>query len=176
MDAEGFYRAVNRVRPSLIRVEADEVTYSLHVILRFELEQELIEGRLRLDDLPAAWNARMDEYLGVEVPDDAHGVLQDIHWAGGTFGYFPTYALGNVMSVQIWEAARAELPELEEQIEAGELGDLREWLRDRLHRHGRKFTPKETLARVVGGAIDPEPYLRYLRDKVTDVYGLAEAR
>jgi carboxypeptidase Taq len=172
VDEEAFYRAVNCVQPSLIRVEADEVTYGLHVILRFELEQELIEGRLELDDLPATWNQRMFEYLGVEVPNDADGVLQDIHWAGGILGYFPTYLLGSVMSVQIWEAAERAIPDLGEQIEAGDFEALREWLRETLHRHGRKFTPKETFFRVVGGPIDPEPYLAYLERKVEDVYGI----
>jgi carboxypeptidase Taq len=170
---EEFYRAVNCVRPSLIRVEADEVTYGLHVILRFELEQELVEGRLELAALPDAWNERMLDYLGVEVPTDADGVLQDIHWSGGILGYFPTYLLGSVMSVQIWEAAGRAIPDLDEQIEAGEFDALREWLRESLHRHGRKFTPKETLARVAGGPIDAEPYLTYLERKVEDVYGLA---
>jgi carboxypeptidase Taq len=175
VDMEAFYRAINRVRPSLIRVEADEVTYNLHVILRFELEQDFLHGRVELRDLPGIWNARMHEYLGVEVPRDAEGVLQDIHWSAGIVGYFPTYSLGNIISVQVWNAAREALPELEEQIEAGEFAPLREWLREHLHRHGRKFTPRETLARVVGGPIDPEPYLAYLEGKVSDVYGLAPA-
>jgi carboxypeptidase Taq len=172
VDVEDFYRVINRVEPSLIRVDADEATYNLHVVLRFELEQEIIDGRLDLADLPDAWNGRMREYLGVEVPDDARGVLQDIHWAGGTLGYFPTYSLGNVMSVQIWEAARAAVPDLDEQIEAGEFTALREWLRENLHRHGRKFTPRETLERAAGGPIDPEPYLRYLKTKLSEIYGL----
>ena len=172
-DAESFYRAVNKMQPSLIRVEADEVTYNLHVILRFELEQELLAGRIALADLPQEWNARMDEYLGIEVPDDANGVLQDVHWSGGVFGYFPTYALGNVMSVQIWEALRRDLADIDDQIEAGDFASLREWLRERLHQHGRKFTPQETLERCAGSRIDPEPYLGYLRTKVADVYGVA---
>ncbi len=172
---EQFYRAVNSVEPSLIRVEADEVTYGLHVILRFELEQELVEGRLDLRDLPEAWNARMLEYLGVEVPSDADGVLQDIHWSGGIIGYFPTYLLGSIMSVQIWEAAGRAIPDLDGQVEAGEFGALGTWLRENLHRYGRMFTPKETLARVAGGPIDPDPYLTYLERKVEDVYGLAVA-
>ncbi len=172
VDEDAFYRSVNRVEPSLIRVEADETTYSLHVILRFELEQELVNGTIDLRDLPEAWNAKTKEYLGIDVPDDARGVLQDIHWAGGTLGYFPTYSLGSVMSVQIWEAAKRSIPDLEEQFEAGEFAALREWLREHLHRHGRKFTPKETLARVAGGPIDPEPYLAYLRAKAGEIYGL----
>jgi carboxypeptidase Taq len=165
VDEETIYRAVNRVYPSPIRIHADEVTYNLHVILRFELEQELVNGQLAVADLPDAWNARMWDYLGVEVASDREGVLQDMHWAGGSMGYFSTYSLGNVISVQIWERLRHDLPDLDEQLERGEFGDLREWLGDRLHRHGRKFSPKETLRRVVGGPIDPKPYLRYLEAK-----------
>jgi carboxypeptidase Taq len=171
VEPDEFWRAVNCVAPSLIRVEADEVTYNLHVILRFELEQELLSGSLALEDLPEVWNTRMREYLGVEVPDDARGVLQDVHWSGGIIGYFPTYTLGNVMSVQIWEAAKRELGDLDGQIEAGEFGALREWLTNRLHRYGRKFAPNETLERVAGSPIDPEPYLGYLKQKVEAVYG-----
>jgi carboxypeptidase Taq len=164
------------VEPSLIRVEADEVTYNLHVILRFELEQELVEGRLAVGDLPEAWNARVREYLGLEVPNDAAGVLQDVHWAAGLFGYFPTYSLGTIISAQIWEAARVAIPNLHEQIEAGKFGPLREWLRENLHRHGRKLTPAETVERVAGGPIDVGPYLRYLEEKVGGIYGLAPVR
>lgn len=169
---EAFYAAVNRVEPSLVRTEADEATYNLHILLRFELEQELLAGTLEPAGLPEAWNARMEAYLGVAVPDDAHGVLQDVHWAAGYIGYFPTYSLGNVISVQIWERLRRDLPDLDGQLERGELGPLREWLRESLHRHGRKFLPKETLARVVGGPLDPKPYLRYLREKLGAIYGL----
>ncbi|MFN2468525.1 MAG: carboxypeptidase M32 [Gaiellaceae bacterium] len=172
VDRETFHRAINRVRPSLIRIEADEATYNLHIILRFELEQEMLAGTVDLAQLPSAWNERMRDYLGVEVTDDAHGVLQDVHWARGSLGYFPTYALGNVISVQIWEQVGEALPDLDEQLERGEFGPLREWLREHVHRHGRKFTPTETLERVVGGPIDPEPYLAYLERKLR---GLAPA-
>ncbi len=165
VDEQEFVRAVNRVEPSLIRIDADEVTYSMHVILRFELEQELIEGRLAPRDLPAAWNERMESLLGVTPPTDADGVLQDMHWAGGLVGYFPTYALGSVMSVQIWERMTEDMPDVDAQIERGEFGELRGWLREHLYRHGRKFSPQETLRRAVGGPIDPEPYLRYLAGK-----------
>jgi carboxypeptidase Taq len=165
VDAERFYRAVNRVTPSLIRIHADEVTYNLHVILRFELEQEIVEGRVELRDLPEEWDRRMEEYLGVEVPSVSEGVLQDVHWSGGSIGYFPTYSLGNVISLQIWERVMSDIPDLYERIERGEFAPLREWLGDRLHRHGRKFTPAETLQKVVGGPIDAGPYLRYLREK-----------
>jgi carboxypeptidase Taq len=166
VDLDRFYRAINAVRPSLIRIEADEATYSLHIILRFELEQELIAGTVSLDELPEIWNTRMHEYLGVEVPDDARGVLQDVHWSRNSFGYFPTYALGNVISVQIWERVVEAIPDLDEQLERGDFAELRAWLREHLHRHGRKFTPRETLERVVGGGLDPEPYLAYLNLKL----------
>jgi carboxypeptidase Taq len=166
VDEEAFYRAVNKVHPSLIRIDADEVTYNLHIILRFELEQELIEERLAVGDLPGAWNARMEEYLGVDVPDDARGVLQDMHWAGGGFGYFPTYSLGNVISVQIWERLKEELGDVDERFERGEFGEVREWLRDHLYRMGRKFTPQETIERVTGSPIDAKAYVRYLREKL----------
>ncbi len=165
MSLERFHRVINRVRPSFIRVDADEVTYGMHIILRFELEQELIAGTLSTADLPEAWNARFEEYLGLPVSDNRLGVLQDVHWSCGLFGYFPTYQLGNVMSVQIWEAAQAALPGLEDSFEQGDFGDLGEWLRENLYALGRKLTPKETLKRVAGGSLDPEPYLRYLQLK-----------
>ncbi|MFL5951574.1 MAG: carboxypeptidase M32 [Gaiellaceae bacterium] len=166
VDEEAFFRAVTKVQPSLIRIDADEVTYNLHIILRFELEQDLIDGRLEVSDLPQAWNERMESYLGVEVPDDARGVLQDMHWSGGAVGYFPTYALGNVISVQIWERAIEELGDLDDRFERGEFGDLREWLREHLYVLGAKFTPQETIERVTGSRIDAKPYLRYLREKL----------
>jgi carboxypeptidase Taq len=172
LDGDVLYRAVNRVSPSLIRVEADEVTYGLHVIVRFELEQELVDGRLAIRDLPEAWNARYDEYLGVTVPDDAHGVLQDVHWAAGLIGYFPTYALGNLIAGQLFERAYEDLPDLEEQIGAGELHGLREWLREHVHRHGSKFSTTELLDRVVGGPIAVDPFIDYLKHKLSRVYEL----
>jgi carboxypeptidase Taq len=169
---EAWWRAVNRIEPSFIRVEADEVTYGMHIILRYELEQELIAGALALEDLPEAWNAKMKEYLDVDVPDDAKGVLQDVHWSAGSFGYFPTYLLGTIASVQIWETAREDLTDLDAQMEAGEFGPLREWLTDKLYRWGRRLPPEEMLRRIVGGTLDAEPYLRYLKSKVSDIYGV----
>ncbi len=162
---EQFHRAVNRVRRSCIRVDADETSYGLHVILRFELEEELLSGRLAVADLPEAWNTRFEELMGISVPNDAMGVLQDAHWSGGGFGYFPTYLLGTVLSIQIWEKARAAIPDIDEQIERGEFGELHAWLRENIYSLGRKLTPAETVERVVGGPIDPQPYLSYLRDK-----------
>jgi carboxypeptidase Taq len=164
---ERFHRAINRPRRDFVRVDADETSYGLHIVLRFELEQELIAGRLAVADLPDAWNSRFAELLGVEVPSNRLGVLQDSHWSGGLFGYFPTYLLGSVMSVQIWEKALEALPDVEEQIERGEFSALHRWLRENLYALGAKFTPAETIERVVGGPIDPQPYLRYLRDKLS---------
>jgi carboxypeptidase Taq len=169
---EVLFRAVNRIEPSHIRVEADEVTYGLHIILRFELEQALIDGRVSVKELPEAWNALTKEYLGLDVPDDAHGVLQDVHWSGGAIGYFPTYALGNLIAGQLWEQAHKDMPYLDERIAAAELGPLREWLRENVHRHGAKFTMPELLERVVGGPIAVGPFVTYLKRKLSDVYGL----
>jgi carboxypeptidase Taq len=167
VELDDFYRGINRVERGLTRVEADEVSYSLHIILRFELEQQLVDGTLSPEELPDAWNARMAEILDVEVPDDLRGVLQDVHWTRPSYGYFPTYALGNVLSVQIWRAIEQEHPDLDAQLESGELSGLYETLRRRLYRHGRKFTPLETLERAIGAnEIDPQPYLGYLRAKV----------
>ncbi|CAN5841890.1 carboxypeptidase M32 [soil metagenome] len=166
-----WFASVNWVQPSFIRVEADEATYNLHVILRFELEQELLGGGVGLDELPEVWNDRMQRYLGVEPPEDRLGVLQDMHWAAGHIGYVATYALGNVIAAQIWERVTRELPDLHGQFAEGEFAPLREWLTENLYRHGRKFTPKETLERIVGGPIDAGPYLRYLSDKLASLPG-----
>jgi len=173
VEMETFYRAINKVHPSYIRVEADEATYALHIILRFELEQEIMNGKLALRDLPEAWNARMKSYLGIEVAKDSDGVLQDVHWSGGMFGYFPTYSLGNIVSAQIWEKILADMPDLYSQFERGEFMPLREWLREHLHRHGRKFTPQETMQKVVGGPIDVAPYVKYLKKKFGEIYGIS---
>ena len=171
-DAEGFYRAVNRVKPSLIRIDSDEATYNLHIILRFELEQEMITGRLAAADVPEAWDAKVMEYLGIEVPDVADGALQDTHWAGGSIGYFSTYALGNVASAQLWERISEDIPDVYEQIGRGEFTPLREWLREHVHQHGRKYMPQELLKRVTGSGLDPQPLLAYLRRKLGEIYGL----
>jgi carboxypeptidase Taq len=163
---ERFLAAINRPRKTFIRVDADETSYGLHVILRFELERRLVSGELGVGDLPEAWNARFSELLGIEVPDDRRGVLQDVHWSVGLVGYFPTYLLGSVLSIQIWERAREALPGLDAQIERGDFSGLHEWLRESLYVLGKKLPPAETIERVAGGPIDPEPYLAYLRAKV----------
>jgi carboxypeptidase Taq len=172
IDPNSLYQAVNRVRPSYIRVESDELTYALHIVLRFELEQELIEGRLAVADLPEAWNARFQDFFGITVTDDADGVLQDVHWSAGLIGYFPTYALGNLIAGQLWERVHVEIPDLDDRLAAGELQPLREWLVDKVHRHGSKFTTSELLERAVGGPIAVAPFTRYLRHKLGEVYGL----
>ena len=172
IEAGTLYKAVNRVTPSFIRVEADETTYGLHVILRFELEQELIDGRLSVADAPEAWNARFKEYLGVEVPDNRRGILQDVHWSAGLIGYFPTYSIGNLIAGQLWERVHRDVPDLDGQLHGGELAPLREWLREHIHRHGSKFPTGELLQRVVGGPISVGPFVEHLKRKLSDVYGV----
>lgn len=169
---DDMYRAVNRFGPSFIRVEADELTYNLHIILRFEIERDLFSGNIQVADLPEVWNDRFRTYFGLDVPDDAHGVLQDVHWGTGLFGYFATYALGNVVALQLWERIRRELPDLDEQTAKGEFGELRAWLGENIHQHGRKFLPNELLHRVLGvDAFDAKPLVAYLTNKVTELYG-----
>ncbi len=164
-DAE-FVAAVNRVEPSLIRTEADEATYNLHIILRFELEKLLLEDRVKVKELPELWNAKMQEYLGVSVPDDRRGVLQDIHWAGGCFGYFPTYALGNLLSARVRELAYRKMPELDDEIGRGNFAGLGDFLRRNIHRFGASLTPQELSVRLFGSAgIDEKPFIAYLKEK-----------
>jgi carboxypeptidase Taq len=172
---EELYRAVNTVQPSLIRIEADETTYNLHIILRFELELALLEGSLAVDELPAAWNEGMLRLLGVEVTSDAAGVLQDIHWATGLIGYFPTYTLGNLMAAQMWRSAEEELGDLAGPIERGDFAPLRGWLHANVHRHGRKYPPRELLRRITGDELKVQPFVDYLRAKLVDSGVLAAA-
>jgi carboxypeptidase Taq len=165
---DGVYRSVNSVHRSLIRVESDETTYNLHIVLRFELELALIQGELPVDELPHAWNEGIRRLLGLDVPDDAVGVLQDVHWGAGLIGYFPTYTLGNLMAAQLWESLRADLPDVDAQLVRGEFAPLRAWLGEHVHAHGRKLPPPELLARVTGQELAVEPFLRYLRAKLAD--------
>ena len=168
---EAFYRAINAAAPSEIRVEADELTYNLHVVLRFELEVALVEGSLAVRDLPEAWDAKMEEHLGISPKDDARGVLQDDHWAIGFFGYFPTYTLGNVLSVQLFEAALEEHPEIPAEMERGEFGALLAWLRENVHRHGKKHDPDALVEHATGRPPETGPYVRYLEEKFGELYG-----
>ena len=175
LDPTDLYRAVNTVQPSLIRIEADETTYNLHIILRFELELALMEGSLAVADLPAAWNEGVERLLGLQVTTDAEGVLQDTHWGGGLIGYFPTYTLGNLMAAQLWARVEADVDDVWERVEAGDFAPLREWLRVNVHRHGRKLYPRELLRRVTGEELRVEPFVSYLRAKLEDAGLLAPA-
>jgi len=175
-DAEAMFRAVNKSYPSLIRVEADEVTYNLHVLLRFELENEMLEGRLTVKDLQEAWNARIGSYLGIDVPNDREGVLQDVHWSGVSFAGFPGYTLGNLIGAQLMEKIRSEMPELDLHIERGEFAGLLGWLRQNVHRHGRKFTPDELMERATGKRLTSTPWIDYARKKFGALYGLEVAQ
>ena len=166
VDVDVLHGSANRFERSLIRIEADELTYNLHILIRFELELELFEGGLEPAGLPEAWNQRYRDYLGLEVPDDARGVLQDVHWAGGAFGYFPTYSLGNVIAGQLWLAARRDLPGLEDSLGQGDLAPLGEWLREHVHRHGRRLTPAQILEHAGCGPLSVEPLLDHLRAKL----------
>jgi len=171
--SDQIYRAVNRVQPSLIRVEADECTYNLHIVLRFEIEVALIEGRMSVDEVPEAWNAKMKEYLGVVVPDDAHGCLQDIHWSHGSMGYFPTYALGNLYGAQLFEKVVEDIPDLWAQVAKGDIQSLLTWLRRNVHQYGRRKTAVDIIRVATGAAPGPQAVLRYLERKFSAIYPLA---
>ena len=172
VDPETFYRAVNTVEPSLIRVEADELTYNFHTLLRFELELALLDDALSVADLPAAWNAKMEEYLGLRPASDTDGVLQDVHWSNGLFAYFPTYTIGNVLSVQFFDAAVAAHPSIPADMSQGKFDHLLGWLQENIYQHGRMYDPNELVRRATGRTMDVQPYLRYLQTKFGEVYGL----
>ncbi len=169
---DAFFKAVNKATPSLIRVESDETTYNLHIMLRFELERRLMEGSLAAKDLPGAWNAGMLDYLGVKPETDAEGVLQDVHWSMGAIGYFPTYSLGNLMSAQLWEAVNAEIPSLKADISQGRLEGLLSWLRAKVHVHGAMFEPQELMLKATGAKLGHEAFLRHLKAKLSASYGI----
>ncbi len=171
VDAEFFYRAVNRVEPSLIRVEADEVTYNFHIMLRVEIEMGLLDGTFSVDELPDVWNAKMEEYLGVTPPGDGKGVLQDVHWSGGGFGSFPGYTVGNVMSAQFLDAAHRDLPNLSDSLSTGDYAPLLGWLTENIYQHGRAYSASELLKRSTGSDLTVEPYIAYLNEKFSDLYG-----
>lgn len=172
VSAKTFYKAINQVEPSFIRVNADEATYNLHIMLRLEIEIGMVEGSIAVKDLPEIWNAKMRDYLGITPPDDAHGVLQDIHWSYGSIGYFSTYALGNIVSAQLWEKINKDIRDLEDQVRKGQFTELREWLRSNIHQYGHKYDPRDLVRRVTGQDIDSAAYVRYLTKKYSDIYGL----
>lgn len=167
-----FYKGINKVEPSFIRVNADEATYNMHIMLRLELEIGMVDGSIAIKDLPEIWNEKMREYLGITPPNDALGVLQDIHWSYGSIGYFSTYALGNIVSAQLWERINKDIKDLDEQIRKGQFSELREWLREKVHKYGHKYDPQDLVQKITGSKIDSAAYVRYLTKKYSDVYGL----
>lgn len=169
---EEFFRAINKVQPSFIRVEADELTYNFHIILRFELEQAMLNGELTAADMPEAWNSKMEELLGITPPTDTEGCLQDVHWSRPGFGYFPTYALGNLYAAQLYEAATTQEPAIQEEMAQGKTDALLTWLRQNIHQHGRKFPPAELVQRATGSPLTHEPFVRYVTTKFSDIYAL----
>ncbi len=166
---EQFYRHLNRVNPSLIRTESDEVTYNLHIIIRFEIEREIIEGSLAVQDIPEVWDQKVKKYLGIDVPGDAQGCLQDVHWSCGYFGYFPTYALGNLYAAQLYAAASRDILNLEKEIERGSFDHLREWLRTRVHVHGRRYAQDELIANATGEKLNSKYFIEYITKKYSGV-------
>jgi carboxypeptidase Taq len=171
VSSERFVKAINKVEPSLIRTEADEVTYGLHIILRFELESDFMAGRLSVKDIPAAWNEKMASFLGLIPPDDRRGCLQDIHWSQGLIGYFPSYALGNLYAAQFWDTMQGELSGLDTKIAAGDIAPVLSWLRKHVHKDGAAWLPGEIVQRATGEALDARHYVKYLNDKYSKVYG-----
>ncbi len=173
---EDFYQSINYVEPTPIRVEADEVTYNLHVILRFEIERELVEGSIAVEDLPKIWNDKMKDYLGVRIKNDAEGVLQDVHWSGGAIGYFPTYTLGNIYSAQFYKTAKKEILNLEKEIERCQFGHLREWLKKKIHVHGKLFPADDLVKQVTGEGINASHFIDYLEKKYSDIYKISVSK
>jgi carboxypeptidase Taq len=169
---EDFYRGINKVEPSLIRVEADEATYNMHIMLRLEIEVGLMEGTIKVENLPEIWNTKMKDYLGITPPNDTLGVLQDVHWSGGMIGYFPTYTLGNLASVQLWDKLVEENPNVYDEIAKGQFETILGWMRENVHQYGRKYEPQEIMLRATGNKITPEPYMAYLKEKYGEIYDL----
>jgi carboxypeptidase Taq len=169
---EDFYRAINHIHPSLIRVEADELTYNLHIMVRYEIEKELINGTIEVSELPAVWNAKYKEYLGIVPPNDAQGVLQDVHWAGGAFGYFPSYSLGNMYAAQITNTMKKQLPNFDALIAEGNLEPIKTYLSDKIYQYGKLLTPTEVIVQVTGEELNPEYLMNYLEEKYKKIYGL----
>ncbi|OPA74710.1 carboxypeptidase M32 [Paenibacillus selenitireducens] len=171
-DVDTFYRAINRVQPSLIRTESDELTYNLHIIIRYEIEKMIFNEGLAVEDLPAVWNAKYQEYLGITPPTDALGILQDVHWSSGGFGYFPSYSLGNMYAAQMMNTLRREMPELDSLIEAGDLHPIKAWLTDKVYQYGKSLTPSEIILQITGEELNPAYLIEYLETKFSEVYKL----
>lgn len=170
VSVDDMLRVAAAVRKSKIRIEADEVTYSLHVIIRYEIEQELISGKITVADLPRVWNSKYKEYLDVDIANDSEGVMQDTHWYGGAFGYFPTYALGNIYGAQFLETMEKDIPNWRELVRTGDFGPIKIWLRDHIHTHGSLYDAFELVKKVTSKEISAKPYLKYLEDKYSTIY------
>jgi len=171
---EDFYRAINRVEPSLIRIEADELTYNLHIMIRYEIEKALFNGTLQVGDLPRYWNDKYEEYLGIAPPNDQVGVLQDVHWAGGAFGYFPSYALGNLYAAQIRQTLLSQLPDFNNAVARGELLPIKKWLTEQIYVYGKSLTPSEIIVKVTGEQLNPNYLVDYLDEKYSEIYQIAK--
>jgi carboxypeptidase Taq len=173
LSMEGWLLAVNHVERSLVRVEADELTYDLHIILRFEIERDLFAGKITVSDLPRVWNQKIEAYLGITPPNNGkEGVMQDVHWGMGSFGYFPSYSVGNIAAGQLWKKMRADMPSMDKQIEAGDFREILNWLITNVHRFGRSLTRDDLLKRATGKPLAPQDYLTYLTDKFSELYHL----
>jgi carboxypeptidase Taq len=171
--ADGLYRALNVCKPDFIRVEADEITYPLHVILRYEIEKGLFDDSMQVDDLPQIWNELMEKYLAIKPPTDTLGVLQDSHWSGGAFGYFPSYTLGAMYACQFYRTLLSEQPDTEQYIATGNFGPIRQWLNQKIHSQGRLLTPQELVLKVTGEPLNPDYFMEYLVNKYSAIYSLA---
>ncbi len=171
-DLDTFYKAINKVEPSFIRVEADELTYNLHIMVRFEVEVEVLSGRMAIKDIPEAWNSRYSEYLGITPASDSEGCLQDVHWSGGLVGYFPTYSMGNLLSYQIWNTLQKDVPNTADLMAAGQFEPILSWLQQKVYSKGRSVPPKDLIQQVTGKAIDPTDYLAGLQGKYASLYAL----
>jgi len=171
VELEKFYQAINKVEQSKIRIEADEVTYNMHVIIRFEIERDLFSDKIRVNELPEVWNQKYADYLGVKVEDDSEGVMQDTHWASGLYGYFPSYTLGNIYCGQIVTAVSKELPDWRHQLSLGKLTQVNDWLKRKIHSRGDLYEPEELIKKATGMKLNSEPYLQYLNEKYSEIYG-----
>ena len=172
VNVDQFYKAINKVQPSFIRVEADELTYNMHIILRFELEQGMLNGDILAPDLPDAWREKMQKLLGVVPETDTTGCLQDIHWTRPSFGYFPTYALGNLYACQLLDSAKAQNSKITEELEEGKVTALHEWLSANIHTHGRKYDPAELVTKATGETLNHKPFVNYVTEKFSAIYDL----
>ncbi len=170
MSLKEFYRTVNKITPSLIRTESDEVTYNLHIIIRYEIERGMIEGTIDLKDIPKIWKAKMKEYLGVDVPNDSMGALQDVHWSGGDIGYFPTYTLGNLYAAQFFATMKNDIPDMDKKIAKGSFKEINTWLRKHIHSHGKRYKAEDLVKRVTGEEITSSYFIKYLEYKYKDIY------